>query len=64
MQRTGHAYALERFAGRVFLPDRHQAGHFLLGDGDFLAAPFSEAHVGDLVVVSLRFGSGFRAHDF
>ena len=48
----------ERFAGGVFLADRHQAGHFLLGDVDFLAAPIGEADVGDFVVVSLGFGDG------
>jgi hypothetical protein len=30
--------------------DRHQAGHFGFGDGDFLAAPVGERDVGDLIV--------------
>ena len=37
-------------AGGVFLADRHQAGHLVLGDVDFLAAPIGQADVGDLVV--------------
>ena len=55
VQRTGHAHALERFAGRVFFADRHQTGHFLLGDGNFLAAPIGQADVGDFVVVAFEF---------
>ena len=35
---------------REFLADRHQSGHFGLGDRDFLAAPVGERQVGDLAV--------------
>ena len=52
VQRAGDAHALQRLAGRVLLADGHQAGHFVLGDGDFLAAPLGQAHVGDFVVGS------------
>ena len=52
---------LSGFAGAVFLADGHQAGHFVLGDGDFLAAPFGEREVrtlksclGCAVAVGLR----------
>ena len=38
------------FCGAVLLADGHQAGHFLLGDRDFLAAPIGEAEVLDLVI--------------
>ena len=34
-------------SAREFLADRHQAGHFGLGDGDFLAAPVGKRQVGD-----------------
>ena len=50
VERTGDPDAGEGFILRVFLADRHQAGHFVLGDVDFLAAPIGEAHVGDFVV--------------
>ena len=49
VQRAGDADALQRLAGCVLLADRHQAGHFKLGDGNFLAAPFGQAHVRDFV---------------
>ena len=35
---------------RVFLADRHQPGHFLLGDLDLFAAPFGQADVFDFVI--------------
>ena len=35
---------------RVFAADRHQAGHFLLGDHNLFAAPFGQFHIGDFVV--------------
>ena len=38
---------LERLLGGVFVADRHQAGHFLLGQHDFLAAPLGQRQVGD-----------------
>jgi hypothetical protein len=48
VQRAGDAHARQRLLGRVFAPDGHQARHFLLGDGDLLAAPFGQREVGDL----------------
>ena len=53
VQRAGDAHAGQRLARCVLFPDRHQAGHFLLGDRDFLAAPVGEGDVGDLVVGGL-----------
>ena len=50
MQRAGDARALERLRGGVFGAGRHQARHFGLGDGDFLAAAVGEADVGDGVI--------------
>ena len=43
VQRAGDAHALERLLRAVFVADGHQAGHFLLGDVDLLAARFGEA---------------------
>ena len=40
----------KRLLGAVFLARRHQAGHFGLGDRDFLAAEFGERDVLDDVV--------------
>jgi lipopolysaccharide export system permease protein len=34
----------------VFIAQRHQARHFRFGDGDFLAAPFGPAHIGNFIV--------------
>ena len=42
---------LSGLAGAVFLADGHQAGHFVLGDLDGLAAPFGEREVVDVVIV-------------
>ncbi len=53
VQRAGDAHAGQRLCRRVFLADGHQAGHFMLGDGNFFAAPIGQAHVGDFV-----FGGG------
>ena len=50
VQRTGDANAGERLAFRVLFPDRHEAGHFLFGDGDFFAAPVGQFHIGDFKV--------------
>ena len=54
VQRAGHPDPFQGFLGAVFLADGHQAGHFLLGHGDFLAAPIGEAEVPDLVSRSSR----------
>ena len=45
---------LSGFCGAVFFADGHQAGHFVLGDVDFFAAPFGEADVFDFVIVAAR----------
>ena len=45
MQRPGDAHTVERLFRCVFVADRHQPGHFLLGDDDFFAAPIGQAQV-------------------
>ena len=40
----------ERLLGGVLAADGHQAGHFVLGDGDFLAAPLGERKIGDFII--------------
>ncbi len=47
VQRAGDARALERLLGAVLLAGGHQAGHFGLGERDFLAAEFGEPDVLD-----------------
>ena len=48
VQRAHDARALERRLALVLLANRHQAGHFLLGETDFLAPEFGEGEIGDL----------------
>ena len=43
VQAAGDAGALERLGAAVLFAQGHQAGHFVLGELDFLAAPFGEA---------------------
>ncbi len=62
VQRAGDARAAQRLLGPVFFARRHQTGHFGLGDGKFLAAPFGEAEILDDVVGVRSFGLGRRAH--
>ena len=74
VQRAGHPHAFQGLLGAVLLADGHQAGHFLLGHGDFLAAPIGEAEVFDLVIARraafavgrrglLAIGLGQSGHD-
>ena len=64
VQRTGDPDALERLLLRILSSDGHEAGHLVLGDDDFLAAPLGEGDVADLVVVlgsligTVGFGGG------
>src|SRR5690606_2734234 len=46
----------------VLAADRHQAGHLVLGDVDFLAAPVGQRDVGDLVVAFLGEGLHLCVH--
>ena len=41
----------QRAAGRVFAPDGHQAGHFVLGDVNGLAPVFGQAQILDFEVL-------------
>ena len=50
VQRTDDAHPFEGFVGGVFLADGDQAGHFFLGDVEFLAAEVGERDVADGVV--------------
>ncbi len=50
VQRSGNPHPCQRLFCRIFLANGHQAGHFLLGDGDFFAAPIGQTQVGDFVV--------------
>ena len=43
VQAAGDAGAGERLRAAVFFPQGHQAGHFVLGQHDFFAAPFGQA---------------------
>ena len=56
VQRSGDAHAFERLGFRVFFANCHEAGHFVLGDGDFLATPLGERDVGDDIVGALGRG--------
>ena len=57
VQRAGNASAFERFFLPVFCAQRHQAGHFGFGDGDFFATPVGQRNIGDFVIVKGRFGN-------
>lgn len=46
MQTSGDAGSLQRLAGSVLGPARHQTGHLVLGDHQLLAAPFCELDIG------------------
>ena len=48
VQAAHDAGAGERLAALVARAHGHQAGHLVLGETDFLAAPFGQAEVGDL----------------
>ncbi len=53
MQRTSHAYASQRFAGRIFIADRHQPRHLLFGDIDLLAAKIRKRDIRHFIVDGL-----------
>jgi hypothetical protein len=50
VQAAGDARALERLGLGELFADRHQTGHFGLGDADLLAAPGGKRKVGDVEV--------------
>ena len=52
VERPGDAGALKRLTRGIFAPDSHEAGHFHLGNLNFLAAPVGKTKVGDDVVFS------------
>jgi hypothetical protein len=62
VQRAGDARAAQRLLGGVFLADRHQAGHFRFGNGDFLATPIGEGKVGYDVINSGVLDVGGGSH--
>ena len=51
MQATDDAGVLQRLGSAEFIAQRHQAGHFGLGDGNFLAAPVGQGHIGNFIIV-------------
>jgi hypothetical protein len=50
VKRTHDAHALQRFFLTVFFPGGHEAGHFVLGDFNFLATKLGEADVSNFVI--------------
>ena len=53
VQAAHDAGAGERLAALVAGADGHQPGHLVLGEADFLAAPFGEREVGNLIRLAL-----------
>ena len=51
MQAAGDLRALERLVGGVFFPRLYKAGHFGLGDLDFLATICGLGEIGNQVIV-------------
>jgi hypothetical protein len=49
VERAGDPDARQRLLLRVFLANGHQAGHLVLGDGDFFAAPIGQTDIGYFV---------------
>ena len=49
VEAAGDPGALEGLGGAVLLPEVHQAGHLILGQGELLPAPVGQGDVGDLV---------------
>ena len=49
VQAAGDVGPGQRLAATVFLPQGHQAGHFVFGQTDFLPTPIGQRHVGDFV---------------
>jgi hypothetical protein len=60
VQRAGDADAFEGLVLGILLADRHEAGHLVLGDVEFLAPPVGEGDVFDFVV---GLGGGFLGHN-
>jgi hypothetical protein len=52
MKRPGNPGALERLSVAVLGTKRHQSGHFVLGESDFMAAQFGQGQIGNLEVVN------------
>ena len=53
VKRSGDPDARKRLVRSVFFANGHQAGHFLLGDRDFLASPIGKRNVADFEVGGL-----------
>ena len=58
VQAAGDAGPGERLRLAVLLAQRHQAGHFVLGQHDLLAAQIGQGEVGDFVGQTLFGGGG------
>ena len=60
VQAAADAHAGQRLAGAIFLSQGHQAGHFVFGQLDFLAAPIGQRHVGNFIrQLGIYLGHGF-----
>ena len=60
VQRAGDAGALQRLHLGVFAAQRHQAGHLVLGQIEFLAAELRQRQVGDLEIDAVTNVGGQR----
>jgi hypothetical protein len=60
MQRAHDPRTLERLGLGVLGADRHQPGHFVLGEADLLAAELGESQVRDFEVETHAFSFGAR----
>jgi hypothetical protein len=58
VQGAGDADAGERLRRTELPADGDEAGHFVLGDGDFLAAPISQGDVLDVIIGGAGGGGG------
>ena len=62
VQRTHYSCAAERFLFSIFFAQSHQAGHFMFGYFDFLAAELPEINVFNFVGQSFGRGHVFLLH--
>jgi hypothetical protein len=58
VQRAGDPDALEGLARAELLADGDQAGHLVLGDGDFLATPVGQGDVAHVIIAGAGRGGG------
>ena len=61
VQRSGYTHAVERLFRCMFVADRHQPRHLLLGNDNFFAAPIGQAKISHFVF-GLDFFEGCGCH--